>query len=833
MKPEPLIQLAKCGHCGADVPPGRMHTNVDTLYFCCAGCQSVYELLRDHKLCDYYDVADLEGIRPTVNTATSDDFALLDTEEILERFIEWKHDRYIRLRFHVPNMHCASCVWLLDQLHRFDDGITASTVDFLRKTVVVDFDRSVIAPSKVAVLLARLGYSPLLNAEQGEKIRETVRKQELQGLYRRIGVAGFAFGNVMMISIATYAAGGFEGLPSELRTLFPLTSLLLSLPVLLYSAQPWFRGAWFSLRHLPESGLSALNLDVPVALGMTALFVRSVVDVATGSSEGFFDSFSGLVFFLLIGRLVLYKAYESISFERTYRSFFPLSVRTLSDKQERVIPVEHIQPGDVLLVRNSEVIPADSELLDPVGYIDYAFVTGESRPVECLQGQVIHAGGRVIGKGLRFRATTSVSQSHLAALWERSGHSKPRRRYQALSDRFGKWFTVGTMLVAFAAFVFWLPNLPTALTVFTSVLIIACPCALTIAAPVTFGTAMARLGLHGMYLKSPDVISELLDVDVIAFDKTGTLTQPSGMLDTSQLELHPGERELIYATVRYSTHPVARALAETLRSSIEAEPPQLSKLAESFKPAHSDSSLLPVHDTEIATDVLVTELEELPGKGVRAVVNGVLVQVGSSEYVGCQPNGATHVNINGRYAGSVRLNPKLREEVEALNHTKKKVLISGDSSHDAELFRPMFGDEMWFDQSPTDKVDRISALQAEHGRVLMVGDGLNDASAFATADVSIAVTDQTATIAPASDILMKADNVRRIPELLRYANRMRTTVWISAWFTGAYNAVGLALAVSGMLTPLLTAILMPISSLVVIGISVGGAHYFDGRIKWE
>ena len=763
----------------------------------------MFELLQAHEMCDYYSFASRAGTQQNTVVENSQDYEVLNNPAIASKFIEWTVGSTSRLRFFIPTMHCASCVWLLDQLHRFDSGIKSSSVNFIQKSVHVDIDPKVTSVASVAALLTSVGYAPALFAEGVTASEEEARRINLRGLYMRLGIAGFAFGNIMMFAVATYFAGGVNGLTSQLHMFFSVCTILLTIPVLLYSAQPWFLNAYRGLRSVlfRKGGLRAWNLDIPVALGMIAIVAKSFVDIVRGTGEGYLDSFTGLVFFLLIGRLVLHKTYDVISFDRTYRSFFPLSTRRDQLGVVSVVPIEEIRSGDILRLRNAEVIPTDCVLLDAVAYVDYSFVTGESRPVECLQGEHILAGGKNIGKEVRMSALQHVNHERLASLWERSKRTTRNTVFNELSDRFGLLFTVTTLAIAFAGLIVWLPDYGGALRVFASVLIIACPCALTIAAPITFGHAMGLLGKRGIYLRSPMTIAELLDVDVIVFDKTGTLTTAHGDLDFRAFDATEVERQYIRALAKHSTHPMSRAMAEHIKQNHEYD---------------------------------CTVVEEFPGQGIRGIINGVPVLIGRCEFVQCNSaEPGTHCSVDGRYVGSITLKPVQRFATVSNANQHELVLLSGDTSRDASAFEPMFGTNMWFSQSPTEKVERVREIQRGGKRVLMVGDGLNDASAFNAADVSIAVSDRTSTLAPASDVVVNGDNVVNVGTLLRYASSMRTVVWICFVFTVFYNILGFTLAVQGVLSPVITAVLMPISNLVVIGISIGGARLLYRRLVWE
>ncbi len=784
-----------CAHCG---DPCSTEILDGDEAFCCAGCRSVYVLLRDHDLCTYYDLGSNPGISMKKG-AVRTDMEALDDPAIFRTFVEYSDLRFVRVRFTIPAMHCASCVWLLERLSSFDAGILHTETDVLRKTVRVDFDPAVTTLRSVAELLSSLGYEPLV-----KPVATATDGRERRAIYQRLGVAGFATGNVMLFGIARYLAG--DGLSSSLTTMFSIFAVLLSIPVLVYSAAPWLRSAWAAI------GRRALNLDVPVAIGILVLFFRSVADIVTGHGEGFLDSFNGLVFLLLVGRLFQQKAFDAVSFDRTYRSFFPLSVRVERNGSTPAVPVDDVVVGDVMVVRNGETIPCDGTVLSPVGYLDYGFVTGESLPIECTSGAAVFAGGKVVGTAIRIAATNIVSHGYLASLWERA---TPRIRISSLltlSDTFGRWFTVVAMLLAAGGAIAQMPDVHMAVNVLTAVLIIACPCALTLAAPVTLGTAMGRLGERGIYLRSVGVLLDLDRCSTIVFDKTGTLTKSMHGLSYDGRSLADHEWMAVRSVAAQSMHPVSRSLAQAW----------------------------PVDETVCAT------AHEVAGRGMTGRAYGHDVVIGSSTLVEemCPDgrvddttDGAAHIAVDGAYAGSIRLRSELREGISEmmgrLRERRSVRLLSGDGPRDRAMLLSMFDDdEMSFGRQPADKVGHIDALRASGHTVLMIGDGLNDAAAMSAADTAIAVTDDTATLVPACDVIMNASALGELPALLRYARRMKNLIIATFCVSVVYNAVGLSLALGGMLTPLAAAILMPVSSLTVIGMSVAGARWYARSSVW-
>ena len=386
-------------------------------------------------------------------------------------------------------------------------------VDLLRRRVHVEFRSAETTLRRVAETIASLGYEPAITVEDGR----LAQPPAIRRLYLQLGVAGFAFGNIMLFSIPRYANGG--PLEGGFQRLFDVLNVLFALPVLLFSASDYFRIAWRAVRT------RVMALEIPLALGLAALFGRSLVDIAAGRGEGFMDSFAGLVFFLLIGRLFQLKAFDRIAFDRTFRSFLPLSVQAERDGEPASVPIEQLRAGDRIRLRPLEVVPADSVLLDEAGIVDYAFITGEQTPVAVERGAAVRAGGRIVGRALRLRVARDVTHSQLASLWTNQVFSKPKAHWLAdVAAHFGGWFTVAAIGFAAGGAIAWWPDAVQSASVATAVLIIACPCALTLSAPITLGTAMGRLGMRGLYLKSPAVALDLSRIDTVAFDKTGTLT---------------------------------------------------------------------------------------------------------------------------------------------------------------------------------------------------------------------------------------------------------------------------------------------------------------------
>jgi Cu+-exporting ATPase len=804
LKENSAIKAAdSCFHCGEECAADALMA--DEKKFCCAGCRTVYELLQENNLCAYYNFDERAGL--SFKRARPGRFEFLDDDSVRRALIQYRDGVTARTTFRLPQIHCASCIWLLENLYRINPAILRTEVNFLKKEIAITFREQEIPLSEIAALLTKLGYAPDLRLEQ---MTETGKKPETgeRELYLKIGLAGFAFGNVMLFSFPDYLDGAGT-LGAHFKILFGWLSIALSTPALLYSASGYFISSWYALRQ------RQISLDVPVALGITALYARSVFDILSGAGTGYLDSFNGLVFFLLIGRLFQKKTFDSLSFDRNYAAYFPLSVTVRKDSGESVVPVSKLTPGEIIIVRHRELIPADSVLISNAAQIDYSFVTGESEPVEVKSGETVYAGGRVTQASAELGVVREVSHSYLTQLWNDAAfHKEKPSSLVDLSDAFGKYFTLIVSLIAVAAALWHLPDVDQAINVFTAVLIIACPCALTLAAPFTLGAAVAIFGKAKFYLKNVGVVTGLATLDTLVFDKTGTLTH------SDRAEVHfagepltDEECELIAACLKHSTHPLSRQILK---------------------------EGLGVGDWRLKAG----DFHETAGCGIEARVNGHRVALGSAAWIAertghklNEPRRASLVcvEIDGAYRGCFRAGSVyragLKELLASLRAERELFLLSGDNDHERGALQAHFDEtHLAFHQSPEDKLRFVNRLQTEGRTVGMIGDGLNDAGALKQSHVGIALAEDTSAFSPACDAILAAENFERLPVYLGFA-RYALRVLLAAFLLSlVYNVVGLSFAVTGKLSPLVTAIFMPLSSLSVVAVAWGAMKIREREI---
>ena len=788
----------KCFHCGDSISGASIP--FDAKEFCCAGCKGVYELLSKNNLCDYYSLDENPGLS-LKNPVSKVKFNYLEDDQIQRQLLQYRDDKISRITFHMPTMHCSSCIWLLESLYKLEKGVSHSRVDFLKKQLSVTFDHHVCSLRQLVELLSSLGYEPSLNMNdlEGKKKQGNNRK-----LLYQVGVAGFGFGNIMLISFPEYF--GLDSFShASFSRLFGFLNMALAIPIFLFSAQDYFVSAYKSIRK------GIINIDFPLALGILVMFVRSSYEVISHTGIGFFDTLAGLVFFLLIGKWVQQRTFDTLSFERDYKSYFPVAVSVVRNEEETTLPVNQLKIGDRILIRNNEIIPADSILLQGEAKIDFSFVTGENDPIEKVLGEIIYAGGRQIGGTIELEVCKTVSQSYLTQLWNSEHFAKEKvSSIESFQSVVSRYFTLALLLIAFGSAAFWLWFDPSkSMQAFTAVLIIACPCALALSSPFALGNSLRMFGRGKFYLKGPDVVEKMAKVNHLVFDKTGTITQASeSSIHFEGAPLDNFQLLAIKTLCENSVHPLSKRILGYL---------QLSK-----------SEKLPLEN-----------YQEIPGKGIQALVDGYQVKLGSWEFIhpgkdAQQELLATRVYVafEGTTSGCFIFNHSyragLKEVIHQLGSNRKMSLLSGDNDSERNRLQEFFPEatQMLFTMSPSEKMLYIHNLRESGEKVVMIGDGLNDAGALKVADLGISVTENTAHFSPGSDVIMDASVFEKLGSFFAYAKDTVKVIHMSFFISLMYNIGGLSFAVQGTLSPIIAAILMPISSISVIVFTTLATYLF-------
>lgn len=814
-----ITQKTSCYHCG-DICE-KNHIHYDEKSFCCQGCQAVYAILADNSMTDYYKWLEKNGQK---DKKTTKDFDFLQVAEIQEKIYTFKDEHIAKAILYLPTMHCSACVWLLENLYKINPHITYSRIDFQNKELTITFLHQKTSLLAIVKLLSELGYTPhftLENLSHDTPVLNPIIAQE-RILLGKIAVAGFCAGNIMMTSFPEYF--GFDSHSEDsFKLFFQYVNVLLILPAFFYSGFGYIISAYQSLKK------GFLHLDFPLALGIVVLFLRSFYEIFTKTGAGYLDTLSGLIFFLLLGKWIQHRTYFVLRYDRDFRAYFPITITQIQNTgKENAIMLSDLKKGDVILVKNNELIPADATLHEEYAHIDYSFVTGESKPTHKKKNDLIYAGGRNSGQNIRLEVVKEVAQSYLTSLWNNEIFCKKNQPKNQLQDVLAKYFILCLLVIASIGFLFWgfLHGWVMAINIFTAVLVVGCPCALTLSAPFALGTAISILGKYGIFLKNTSIIENIAQVDTLIFDKTGTLTQH----EEADIHFKPLSRPitqeeglLFWALSKNSIHPVSQHIASYFKTQL-----QECEYAYQCNPTHS-----------------LNGFEEQKSKGILGVFGGNVYKIGNIEWV---KNGLTTTNeytrqqhshtsgtisylaINDEILAQFVIYPQYRKDlahtINQLKHQYPLFLISGDNAHEKQKLNAFFDDDkMFFGQSPHQKQNFVATLAKNEHKTMMLGDGLNDARALQQATVGIAITDQMAYFTPASDAIVEGASLEKLPFLLSFSKKCVEIIKSIFFLSLFYNAFVLTIALTGNLSPLILAILMPISSLSFIVLATLWVEY--------
>lgn len=790
-----------CYHCGLPVPdpvPYRLTVLGQPRDLCCHGCQAVAESIVSNGLEDYYRYR--TEMPKTVEELVPEELRKLDLydhPEVQKSFVLDAGANLKEASLILEGITCAACIWLNERHLRQLPGVHEAAVNYASHRARISWDDSVIKLSAILAEIRKLGYhAHPFNAQQQEALRQQRRKVDI----RRMAVAGISAGQVMMLAVALYA-GASQGMEPGTAQLLRWFSLLLTAPAMVYSALPFYLSAWRSVksRHL--------NMDVPISIGLIAGFIGSLWATVQGAGEVYFDTLTMLVFFLLATRFLERGAREkSVEAAENLLRLMPAMATRVEDGQNVLVPVHELARDDRILAKPGETIAADGVVEQGESSADESLLTGESRPLPKAPGDPVYAGSINYESPLLIRVTRVGEETVLAGiarLLDRAQSQKPRLAHMA--DRIGEYFTyVLLVLVALVGYAWWHIEPARAFEIMLAVLVVSCPCALSLAAPAAFAAAGSHLVRRGVLLTRGHALETLARATHFVFDKTGTLTLGKPVI----LKTHPFGR---------CDTGTALCLAASLEQASEHPLAQSFLLAEGRIPLKA-----------------VTDQENHPGKGVAGVVDGVRYTLGNiamrPELAGhcmldeAMPPGASIVwlcdadAVLAAFVLADTLRPQARSMVQALRHRGLRVsILSGDDAqavgHHAELLGV---DEWQAGLSPERKLAAVRALQEAGECVAMVGDGINDAPVLAAAQVSIAMGSGTQMARTSGDIVLLSEHLEEIDHAVATSRFGMSVIRQNfAWALG-YNLLVLPFAASGYISPWLAALGMSVSSLVVV-----------------
>ncbi len=822
----------RCTHCGLPVPAGLVIADAAE-QFCCNGCKTVYQMIRGCGLEQYYRLRESAAADATPARTTDRAYGEFDDATFGDLHVQTLPDGTQATELYLESVHCAACVWLVEKLPRVVPGVIEARLDFRQSLVRIRWDAARVKLSRIARSLDTLGYPP--HPAKDARARD-LRTREDRRFLILIGVAAACVGNVMTLAFALYG-GWFSGIESEYETLFRWVSMLIGAVCLAWPGSVFFRGAFAAFRT------RTAHLDLPIALALLVGGVAGTFNAITGRGEIYFDSLTMLVFLLLVGRWFQRRQqrYATDSVEMLF-SLTPSSARVVDADGARDVPIEAVRADDLVEVRAGESIPVDGAIEEGASWIDQSLLTGESQPVEVHAGRLVHAGTVNTASTLRVRVSATGARTRvgrLAALVEQSSQS--RAPVVQFADRVGAWFVPAALALATATFAVWaVSDTAGAVEHAVAMLIVTCPCALGLATPLIFTIAIGRAARRGILIKGGAVLETLARRGTIVLDKTGTVT--SGEIT---LVRWAGDKEVkpaVAAIEAQSNHPIARAFVRALAPTTEAAIVWRAPADRLAQPG----------DTPAQIEEHAIRVEQTSGAGVVAEVEGEEVRIGSPAFV--RAAGAympqelereelaiiaaalTPVLIarNGRVVAIAglgdTLRPDARAAIDELTRLGWKIgLLSGD--HPAIVLA--IGRQLGIDENasrggvmPEEKLAHVQAA-CRRGRVVMVGDGVNDAAALAAADVGIAVHGGAEAALAAADIYLSRPGLAPLAAMVRSARRVLGAIHVTLIVSLGYNVLAAALALAGLINPIVAAILMPLSSLTVLSIAIGRRTFVE------
>lgn len=799
-----------CYHCGLPVPSYldlsvTIHGQPQPM--CCFGCQAVAQAIVAAGLQDFYTYR--TELSPTGQALVPDflnQVKVYDNPTVQKHFVQQKDESVREAALILEGITCAACIWLNERHLQNLPGVLTVHMNYATHRAQVKWDDSQIHLSEILQAISRIGYlAHPYDPTQQQEILERERKQQL----RRIGITGVLGMQVMMFSIALYA-GDFYGMATEFRVLFYWINLFLTLPILLYCAQPFFKNAWRDLN------LKRAGMDVPVALGISLAFMGSVWNTLTLSASAtpqpvYYDSIAMFVFFLLTGRYfeLIARRHSVQAIENLGQSVPTTATRLTPKEQETRVLVADLVVGDRVLVRPGEPIPADGLILKGQTSVDESLLTGESQPLVKMPGQTVIAGSVNVDNPLQIKVEqvgTDTVLSHILRLLERAQTEKPA--LTQLADQVASWFVIGVILLAVSVATYWWQVDPTAwLTITLSMLVVTCPCALSLATPTAITAATSVLTRTGLLITRGSALETLAKATHFVFDKTGTLTEGKLRLLTTRVFSHQSEAWCLAcaaALEQHSEHPISQVIRAAC--------------AETFYKA--------------------TEISNHPGAGLQGQIDTTRYFIGTPAFIETQ----THLILASNLLADLQqtghtvvlladtqvihsafvLGDQIRADAHTLVHSlqqsgKTVILLSGDQNNAVQRVADAVGIKtIGYALSPQDKLLKVKELQSSGAVVAMVGDGVNDAPVLAQAQVSIAMGNGTQIAKTSADMILLNEQLSHLIMGIQTAERMMAIIRQNITWAIGYNLLALPAAAMGWVTPWLAAIGMSFSSLLVV-----------------
>ncbi|BAF72877.1 heavy metal translocating P-type ATPase [Sulfurovum sp. NBC37-1] len=794
-----MAQIA-CTHCNLKFDESVMITeqkNGKTLYFCCKGCQGVYHLLEDEGLDTFYDKLGDTELQPAVQS--SEDLEKFDLEGFKNKYIKEHEDGLYEINLIIEGIHCSACVWLNEKVLHKTDGVIEATINYTNNKAKVVWDPDVIQLSKIIETIRSIGYNayPYDPALQEERANKTKKEY-----YSRILVAVFGSMNIMWIAIAHYA-GYFSGMEQRFKDILNVAEFILATPVLFYSGWVFFRGAYYGYKN------KIVNMDTLVASGALSAYLYSIYAMVTQRGEVYFDSVAMIITFVLVGKYleVLSKKHAVDTLDSIMGST-PTEVTVIQNDAKALVSVENVSLGDIIELKPGEKVVIDGVVTSGEGSFDESSLTGESEAVFKQKGDSILSGSICLDSVIRYEATKDASSSLLhsiVSLLEESITKKPR--IEQLADTVSGYFSSIILIIAlltFAGWWFFAGEFEQALIIGISVIVIACPCALGLATPMATLVGIGMAAKRNILFKEAGFLETMAKSNLLALDKTGTITEGKPSV-VNEERYHDYDAYLLYALVSTSNHPISNGIKRYLEG-----------------------------NEDTFQTLTLDKVKTIQAKGIEAVYNGQKLVGGNASFmkdfdIACDEtseNTLFYFAVDGKLMAKFKLSDTIREGArEAIQNIRslgiKVVMLTGDHEKSADKVAEAVGiDHVHARLLPQQKAEMIDRFHEEGHIVVMAGDGINDTIALAKSDIAIAMGNGADVAISVSDVVLMDEKPQSIYEAYRLSKRTYRAVRENLGFSLLYNLVAVPLAMAGFVNPLVAALSMSLSSLIVVGNSM-------------
>ncbi len=795
------MSKVKCDHCHLEFSDDVMIHDGE-YRFCCNGCRGIFHLLKDEGLESFYSkMGDTTLAPPTEQFEASSNF---DTPAFHERFVTTTEENLSQVSLVIEGIHCAACVWLNEKaLHKME-GVIEAHINYTNNKARITWNPQTLQLSAIIDMIRAIGYNAFPYDASLQEVRANKERKEY---YLRMAVATFATMNMMWIAVAQYA-GYFTGITQEIKTILNIAEWVLATPVLFYSGWIFYRGAYYGLRN------QAITMDLLVVTGSSLAYLYSIYITVFEKGEAYFDSVAMIITFVLFGKFleVLSRKNAADTLD-IIGKHIPREVSILEGESIRSVDVNEVKEGDVIVIRSGERSAIDGEVISGEGSFDESNLTGESEPIFKRLGDKIISGTTSIDALIHYRATKDFAHStlsNLVNLLENAMAQKPS--IEQLANRLSQHFSSTILFLAIATFwtwYFWPHSFDRSLMVGISVIIIACPCALALATPVATLVGLALGAKRGILFKSAAQIETMAKATMVVLDKTGTITQGRPEVVYATVH-HPFDSNLLHTLVSSSKHPISRGVLEYLERSEEE-----------------------------VSSTGIEEVREIPARGMVGRANGVVIAGGNAllmQELGIKVDGVSDKSIFYYAVDNelvcvyeLRDLPKERafESIAALKASNLRVvMLTGD--HEAAAHR-VAGEvgitEIHAHLSPEGKAAFIDQAHNEGHIVVMAGDGVNDLLALAAADIAIAMGNGSDIAIEVSDVVLMNDSLISLAEAFGISRKTYGLIKQNLFISLVYNSITIPLAMMGYVIPLLAAISMSFSSLLVVGNSM--------RVRWS